>query len=496
MAEGTRAARRLGCDVVVAGGGNAGLAAAIEARDRGADVVLIEKGPRETRGGNSRFTYGDFRVICKGTTDITRLIDPADMPAREVEIEPLTADFFYGEAMRLSEGLADPELTRIFVERSYDTVAWLREQGIRFTVNPGLAFDKDGRMFYPVGNANIQVIGAGRGLVESLYGIAERKGVRILYDTAARRIALNGEGAVCGVTAKSADALLDIEAPGVVLCCGGFQASAQKRRAYLGEHFDLVKQRGTRYNTGDWIEMGNAIGAKMVGHWGGCHASPVSQDFTPIDGEEVRAPRYAFPFGIMVNRRGARFVDEGENFYCWTYNRFGKDILRQPQSIAYQLFDAKVFGLLGYNDAKHVEASSLAELAAKTGVDRDGLEKTVREFNAAIADDSAPFVPYELDTRHTRGLAPDKTHWAQRIDTPPYRAYAVVCGLTMTYGGVKTDALARVIDTTDRPIPGLYAVGELTGGYFYHTYLGGSGLIRGAVMGRVAGNEAAARRAI
>lgn len=494
MAAGNREPARIECDVVVVGGGNAGLVAAIEARNQGADVVLIEKGPQATRGGNSRFTYGDFRVVTNGIGDFRDLIDPADMPQREVEIEQLTPEFFHGEAMRLSEGLADPALTRLFVDRSYDTIVWLKQQGVRFMLNPGLAFEKEGRLFYPVGNANIQVIDAGVGLVETLYGIAERKGVRIIYDTAARKLLLDAQGAVAGVSARGSSGMIAIDAPGVVLCCGGFQADAAKRRAYLGEHMDLVKQRGTRYNTGDWIQMGNDIGAKMVGHWGGCHASPVSADFAIVDDEQVRGPRYAFPYGIMVNRLGARFVDEGENFYCWTYNRYGKDILRQPQSIAYQVFDAKVFPLLGYKDAEHVEAESLAALAAKVGIDSAGFARTIADFNAAIPADAPPFVAYELDARRTRGLAPDKTNWAQRIDSPPYRAYAVVCGLTMTYGGLKTDEQARVIDTMDRPIGGLYAVGEVTGGYFYHTYLGGSGLIRGAVMGRVAGAGAAARR--
>ena len=411
------------------------------------------------------------------------------MPKAEFEIEALTKEFFYGEALRLSEGLADKRLTELFVERSLDTVTWMKEQGIRWTLNPSLAFNKEGRLFYPVGNANIQAIGAGRGLVEMLYGIAERKGVEIMYDTAALQLLTNGTGKVSGVVARSPEGSIQIDAAGVVLCCGGFQASAEKRRAYLGENMDLVKLRGTRYNTGDWIQMANDVGAQLTGHWGGCHASPISRDFVLVEGEQVAARRYAFPFGIMVNRLGERFVDEGENFYCWTYNRYGKDILRQPGSVAYQIYDSKIFPLLGYGDALRFESPTIEGLAQQAGIDAQRLLKTIGAFNDAIVDDDAPFVPYELDGRRTQGLRPDKSHWAQKFDQPPYRAYAVICGLTMTYGGLKTNEAAQVIDTSDRPIPGLYAVGELTGGYFYHTYLGGSGLIRGAVMGRVAGAE-------
>jgi tricarballylate dehydrogenase len=484
----------LRCDIAIVGAGNAGLSAAIEAADRGAKVCLIEKGPKATRGGNSRFTYGDFRVITSGTKDILDLLAPEGMPKGSVEIEQLTADFFCGEAMRLSEGLADARLTALFVEKSYEGVVWMKEQGVRWTLNPVLAFEKDGVSFYPKGNANIQAIGSGPGLVEMMFGIAELKGVQALYDTAVYRLLLDSKGKVSGVLARGPKGLVQIDAGSVILCCGGFQASAEKRRRYLGENMDLVLLRGSRNNTGDWIEMAAEVNAQLVGHWGGCHASPVSQDFAIVDGAYVTAQRYSFPYGIMVNRRGERFVDEGENFYCWTYNRYGKDILRQPGSVAYQIFDGRSYPLVTYKDAKKSEADTPEELAQKIGIDPEGFARTLKEFNAAIVNDEKPFVPYELDGRRTQGLRVEKTNWAQKIETPPYRAYAVICGLTMTYGGLKVDELARVIDTSDRPIPGLYAVGEVTGGYFYHTYLGGSGLIRGVVMGRIAAADAVANR--
>jgi tricarballylate dehydrogenase len=484
----------IACDVAVVGGGNAGLSAAIEAANRGARVVLIEKGPKATRGGNSRFTYGDFRVITPGTKPILDLLDECPFPREQVEIEELTADFFCGEAMRLSEGLGDRKLTQLFVDKSYDAVVWMKEQGVRWTLNPVLAFQKDGRAFYPNGNANIQAIGAGPGLVEMMYAIAEKKGVTCLYEAAAYELLVGADGGVTGVLARGPEGIIRVDARGVILCCGGFQASAEKRRRYLGENMDLVLLRGSKNNTGDWIEMTQAVNAQLVGHWGGCHASPVSQDLSMVMGAHVTAQRYSFPYGIMVNRRGERFVDEGENFYCWTYNRYGKDILRQPGSVAWQIFDGRSYPVVTYKDAAKTEAGTLEELAAKAGFDPAGFARTVKEFNAAIVNDEKPYVPYELDGRRTRGLTPEKTNWAQKIDTPPYRAFAVICGLTMTYGGMKVDEKARVIDTADRPVKGLYAVGEATGGYFYHTYLGGSGLIRGVVMGRIAAADAYANR--
>ena len=195
----------------------------------------------------------------------------------------------------------------------------------------------------------------------------------------------------------------------------------------------------------------------------------------------------------MVNRNGERFVDEGEDFLVFTYAKFGKEILKQPGAVAFQIYDAKTVPLLRveYQEAERVESDSLAGLAEELDINVERFLKTVKEYNEAINDDK-PFVWHKLDGRRTKGLNPDKTNWAQGIDTPPYQAYAVVCGLTMTYGGLKTNEKAQVIDTSDRPIRGLYAVGEITGGFFYHNYPSGTGLVRGAVMGRIAGAEATA----
>ena len=210
----------------------------------------------------------------------------------------------------------------------------------------------------------------------------------------------------------------------------------------------------------------------------------VSEDSPMIEAASAGSERYSYQYCIMVNRNGERFVDEGEDFIAFTYAKFGKEILKQPGSVAFQIYDAKVIPLLRveYQNASRVESNSLEELAEELDINVEQFLKTVKEFNEAIVDEK-PFIQYKLDGRRTKGLKPDKTNWAQKIDTPPYRAYAVVCGLTMTYGGLKTNEKAQVIDTSDRPIKGLYAVGEITGGFFYHNYPSGTGLDEGSSHG-------------
>jgi tricarballylate dehydrogenase len=239
--------------------------------------------------------------------------------------------------------------------------------------------------------------------------------------------------------------------------------------------------------------MAIEAGAQLVGHWGGCHASVVSEDSPMVEAASMASVRYSYPYGIVVNREGKRVIDEGEDYWGLTYAKLGKEILKQPGAVAFQIFDAKGIPFLRveYQDAVRVESNTLEELGEEIDIDVEQFMTTVKEFNGAVAEE-IPFQSFKRDGRRTRGLTPDKTNWAQKIDSPPFRAYAVVCGLTMTYGGLKTNEKAQVIDTSDRPIKGLYAVGEVTGGFFYHNYAGGTGLTRGAVMGRIAGAEAAA----
>jgi tricarballylate dehydrogenase len=485
--------KRMNCNIVVVGGGNAGLVSAIEAKNKGAKVLLIEKAPKESRGGNSRHSDGNFKIAFESKKDYLRLVEGADLPKEEVEIEPLPKDDYYNMMIRYSEGFADKRLTEIFVSRSLETVLWMKDQGFKWGLNHVTVFKKDNHLYWPYNEMWLCASGgSGESLVEMLYGILEKRGIEVLYETAASNLIMNADGRICGVVAKGLDGLIQIDARSVILACGGFQANPQLRRAYLGDNWDLVKLRGTRYNTGEGIQMAIDVGAQTAGHWGGCHASPVSEDSPMVEAAKAGSQRYYYVYSIMVNRNGERFVDEGKNFNDHTYSIYGKEILKQPGSVAFQIFDSKIIPLLGmdYPRGIRVESNSLKELAEELDINVERFLETVNEYNKAVMDDK-PFVQYKLDGRRTKGLRPDKTNWAQTIDTPPYRAYAAVCGLTMTYGGLKTNDRSQVIDTSDRPLKGLYAVGELTGGFFYHNYPGGAGLTRGAVMGRIAGAEAA-----
>ena len=280
-----------------------------------------------------------------------------------------------------------------------------------------------------------------------------------------------------------------------MLACGGFEANSEMRACYLGPGWELAKVRGTQFNTGDGIRMALDAGAQPYGHWSGCHS--VAWDLNaPAYGDRNIADlfqKHSYPFGLIVNIEGKRFVDEGADFRNYTYAKYGREILFQPQRTAFQLFDDRTKHLLrdeySIPQVTMVKAGSIEELADGLGIDGEGLVRTVREFNAAVQESA--FNPTILDGKGTIGINPPKSNWALPLDTPPYLGYAVTCGITFTFGGLKIDNRAQVLDTEDAPMPGLYAAGELVGGLFYHNYAGGAGLMAGAVFGRIAGASAA-----
>ena len=303
---------------------------------------------------------------------------------------------------------------------------------------------------------------------------------------------------VRGVRVRLDGAEEEIAADAVVLAAGGFEANTEMRTRYLGQGWDLAKVRGSRFNTGDAIRAALEIGAQSFGHWSGAHA--VAWDLNaPPTGNRVVADLYqkhSYPYGIIVNLDGERFVDEGADLRNYTYAKYGREILRQPGRVAFQIFDQQTVGLLRdeyrVRQATMAQAETIGELAEALGVSVTGLERTVAEFNAACV--GGEFNPSVLDGLRTEGVEPPKSNWALPLTEPPYLGYAVTCGITFTFGGLRIDPRsAQVLDTEEQPIDGLYAAGELIGGLFYDNYAGGSGLMAGAVFGRIAGRSAAQR---
>ncbi|MEL6871802.1 MAG: FAD-dependent tricarballylate dehydrogenase TcuA, partial [Pseudomonadota bacterium] len=304
--------------------------------------------------------------------------------------------------------------------------------------------------------------------------------------------------AINGVKVRFADEIKDIKARAVVLAAGGFQANPEMRTRYLGPGWDIAKVRGSRYNTGDGINMALNIGAATAGNWSGCHAvgwernAPEFGDLAVGDNFQ----KHSYPFGIMVNANGERFLDEGADFRNYTYAKYGRVILEQPGSFAWQVFDQKTLHLLRdeyrIRQVTKVTGDTLEDLAGKLeGVDAARFLNEVAAYNRAVQTD-VTFNPNIKDGRGTTGLSVPKSNWANTLDEGPFEAYAVTCGVTFTFGGVRIDPQARVLSTDYKPIPGLTAAGEMVGGVFYHNYPGGTGLMNGAVFGKLAGESAAA----
>jgi tricarballylate dehydrogenase len=486
-------------DVIVVGGGNAALCAALSAREACERVLVLERAPEEEAGGNSRFTAGAMRVAYRGVEDLEKLMP--DLTAEELvrtDFGAYPEDQFFDDLGRVTQYRCDPDLTEVLVKRSFETLLWMRSQGVRFVPIYGRqAFKIDGRFKF-WGGLTVETWGGGPGLVDALTKAAARNGIDIWYSAGAVAL-VHGDDGVTGVRVKRAGKTIEVRAASVVLAGGGFQANPEWRARYLGPNWELAKVRGTRFNTGDVIRMALDIGAAPAGNWSGCHAvgwernAPEFGDLTVGDAFQ----KHSYPFGIMLNAEGRRFVDEGADFRNYTYAKYGRVILAQPGQFAWQVFDKKVLHLLRdeyrIKQATKVSANTLEELVAKLeDVNAGAALEEIGRYNAAVRTD-VPFNPNVKDGRCTTGLVVNKSNWANPIDEPPFEAYAVTCGITFTFGGLRIDTGARVISTDGEPIPGLYAAGELVGGIFYFNYPGGSGLTNGAVFGRIAGASAARR---
>src|SRR5262245_44791009 len=483
-------------DVIVVGAGNAALCAALSAREHGASVVVLECASEAESGGNSRFAGGVMRFAFDGVDDLRKVAELTDEEVAGADFGTYTRAQYFDDLFRLTQYRTDPTLVELLVTRSLDTMIWLRGQGARFVPIYGRQAGKVGGRWKFFGGLPIEASGGGAGLVESLTSAARRRGIEIRYETRALSLLWDGVR-VNGVRVRSGGQLRDLTAQSVVLACGGFEANAEWRTRYLGPGWELAKVRGTRFNTGDGLRMALEIGAMPCGNWSGCHSASWDLGAPEVNELALGAvfKRDDFLYGIMVNARGERFVDEGADIRALTYARMGRAILAQPGQVAWQLFDRKVAHLLHdeYRAAPSSRRSgdTLAELASRLdGIDREAFLATVESFNRSVRRD-IPFDPGKKDGRGTNGLAVPKSNWASALDEPPFQAYPVTCGITFTFGGVRVDKSGRVIDVDGAAIPGLYAAGEMVGGLFYFNYPGGSGLMAAAVFGRIAGRAAA-----
>jgi tricarballylate dehydrogenase len=487
-------------DVLVIGAGNAAANAALAARESGATVAMVEAAPQDARAGNSAFTGGAFRFVYDGIDDLLPLSpDIADLDLANIDFGSYTREQYFDDMGRLTEYRSDPELTDILISNSYGAARWLKAHGVRFQPALGRQAFKVGGKFKFWGGLACHIWGGGQQLTKTLHEAVEAAGIPVLYETQANAL-LQDDNSVRGVRARWHGRQVELRAKSVVLACGGFESNPEMRARYLGPNWDLAKVRGTRFNTGWGHRMAIDLGAAVTGHWSGAHAvqwdmnAPEFGDLTIGD----KFQKHNYPFGIIVNARGERFLNEGLDFHSYTYAKYGHEVMKQPGLFAWQIFDQKVTHLL--RDEYRIpritkeSANTFEELAAKlTGVDPQGFLRTIEAYNSAPRPD-VTFNPNVHDGLRTSGLAIDKTNWANKLDTPPYDAYGVTAGVTFTFGGLKVSEQAQVQDTAGTPIGGLFAAGEIVGGLYYHNYGSGTGLVAGVVFGRLAG-EGAARSA-
>ncbi|WP_170416042.1 FAD-dependent tricarballylate dehydrogenase TcuA [Ruegeria atlantica] len=484
-------------DTVIIGAGNAAFCAAHAAREKGASVLMLECASKAENGGNSRYTAGAIRFAYDGVEDIRALCpDLSEDQIAITDFGTYTEEQFFDDMFRVTRFRTDPALCERLVRSSRETMHWMRGKGIRFLPIYGRqAFKVDGRFKF-WGGLTLESWGGGPGLVDAHTEIAKASGIEIRYDTRAVELLTDGH-AVTGVKVRHKGQLEDVSAKSVVVAAGGFQSSPEMRTRYLGPGWEMARVRGSRFNTGEGIKMAMDIGASTYGNWSGCHAvgwdynAPEFGDLDVGDGFQ----KHSYPWGIMVNATGRRFVDEGADFRNYTYAKYGRVILNQPDQFAWQIFDAKVTHLLRdeyrIKRVTKVTAPTLEGLAEKLeGVDPKGFLEEIRAYNAAVNTDT-PFDPNVKDGRATTGLDVQKSNWANTIDEGPFEAYQVGCGITFTFGGLRIDPdTAQVLDNDLSPIPGLFAAGELVGGVFFFNYPGGTGLINGSVFGRLAGTHA------
>jgi tricarballylate dehydrogenase len=487
-------------DVIVVGAGNAALASAVSAKENGAARVLVlEKAPKEMRGGNTHWSGGVLRFAFDDPHEIGPLLPGVEKEYEDFYsgIQPYTRDDFHGDLMRVTSGQTDPVLSHVLVDNSKDTVFWMNNFG-KIPMEPAITLTgvRKGNKIVWARGLVVRAEHEGVGLSKHWFMACERLGIEVRYGSSATALLQNEQGHVCGVKVRDDNGISEIAAKAVILGCGGFEANVQMRTQHIGPLVGAAKVRGTPHNQGDGLRMAMAIGAMPWGQWSGCHATPISADWGNFAPREMtdRSNRLSYLYGVMINRMGKRFVDEGADGAMFTYAKYGRAILAEPGAKAYQLFDSQVVHLLEprYATSDPITADTLEGLIEQLDIDdKKTALKTVNEYNSAAKHADQGFDPSQKDGLSTAGLALEKTNWATKLEKAPFYAYSATGGITFTFGGLRVDESTQVIGTDWRPIPGLFACGEMIGGLFYDNYPAGTGLVSGATFGRIAGRSAA-----
>lgn len=509
-------------DVIVVGSGNAGFSAAASAVENGAkSVLLLEKSPENWAGGNTTFTAGAYRTVFYGLEDVLPLTENVTPEiAKQIDMDPYLEKDFEADIRRVTNFRTDPILSKILVDESRETTKWLHSNGIKFQLSFNRqAYQIDGRYKF-WGGMVLAVEDGGKGLTSQHRANASKKGIEVLYESPVTRLITDFSGSdVIGVTFITASGATQdaFSKGGVILCAGGFEANPSMRAQYLGPNWDLAYVRGTPYNTGDCLKIAiRDVAAKVTGNWSGCHSVAWDANAPANSGDLTLTNQFTksgYPIGLMFNANGERFVDEGIDMRNFTYAKFGREILKQLNGIAFQVWDGEGVKWLRdeeYGDGvvEKVVADTVDELAekleAKGLMNSRSFTDSIHAYNLAVEAhrNENPELSFDLSkkdglsTRSTKGGLPlDKTNWALPITQAPFLAVKVTCGITFTFGGLAIDPqTAGVIsESTNKPITGLYCAGEMMGGLFYGNYPGGSGLTSGAVFGRKAGRSAAIR---
>ena len=452
-------------DVLIIGGGNAALCAAICARRAGARVLILESAIKDFRGGNSRHTR-DIRYMHRAST--------AYVTGAYGEEE------FWEDLRQVTGGQTNERLARLTIRASEDLGEWMPANGVRW--------QKPLSGTLHLARSNLFMLGGGKAMVNAYCETATKLGVKIFYEAEVTELKAH-DGEFLSAVARHNGATLEVGAKTLVVAAGGFEANISWLKEYWGDAADNFIIRGTKQNQGRMLKELLRHGAKPVGDPRGCHAVALDARAPKFDGGIVTRLD-SVPFGIAVNNAAQRFYDEGEDFWPKRYAIWGKLIAQQPDQIAYSIVDAKALPLFMPSVFPPVDAGSIAELATKLGIDAAAVTRTVNDFNRAARP--GHFDPGKLDDCRTEGLDPVKSHWARPIDTPPFYGYPLRPGITFTYLGVTVDEQARVIMQGDQPAKNIFAAGEvMAGNILGKGYLAGFGLTIGSVFGRIAGREAA-----